>query len=654
MRCADKRTQTNGVELLTPRTDRDGCLRMRWTSGCSKVDGAAGDDGGGLFGLRGEEMVNEFGAYLKGLECSESHGRSAPKQEAKMKPRNNKIGQGKNMLRKSDAEKSKMRSKSTKKPLRDVSNAKPVTKPANNTKKNDGGQMGDKSIDHLITHVALDVIKKNDVSAAIFGPGWVHETKQPPDFQTAQNRWWGLIEKSWGTVQKQPKELPFYSNFDQGHGNHISVDGKQVLSTPWNNISSQSIQPFIEFNDSNTRPIQVSIGVKEASYSGGGNITFRGTLDSASEFTARLFQGELLLGNFPIHFTYSVKSSGNSLLGLALESSNACNENSYIFLAASGSATLTANKFQNQFTQVVMPHRVTKLEVDPEWLVQESSIYMKGHILREIRAVCYTSKYHQEPLQTVKNNNSQYYAVLGDIKITKSQESTKFPPSSSWLIGGQFVSWAAGPGGSKLLSVKLTWQLKDGSADIFTNYNIYVSKSSGNGNYSEVALDYVGVALLKTYYVYKLEVASGVSVLKFLVQPCGPDGACQKLQDLPFFLVQLQECGGKITIIAPENAENSEKLFVCYINGKNLNANVDYNENCVPFVDAKVESHKILQRHVEEDKGRLVKLDGTQGLIPSPYKTLLCSILWWHNLVTELSGLGSSLKGRRFGASFAS
>lgn len=39
------------------------------------------------------------------------------------------------------------------------------------------------------TNVALDVIKKNDVSAAIFAPGWVYETKQPPDFQTAQNRY---------------------------------------------------------------------------------------------------------------------------------------------------------------------------------------------------------------------------------------------------------------------------------------------------------------------------------------------------------------------------------------------------------------------------------------------------------------------------------
>ncbi|MCI04640.1 cytosolic endo-beta-N-acetylglucosaminidase-like, partial [Trifolium medium] len=38
-----------------------------------------------------------------------------------------------------------------------------------------------------LANVALDVLRKNDVSAAIFAPGWVYETKQPPDFETAQN-----------------------------------------------------------------------------------------------------------------------------------------------------------------------------------------------------------------------------------------------------------------------------------------------------------------------------------------------------------------------------------------------------------------------------------------------------------------------------------
>ncbi|KAI4382877.1 hypothetical protein MLD38_008780 [Melastoma candidum] len=82
------------------------------------------------------------------------------------------------------------------------------------------------------TNVALDVIKKADVSTAIFAPGWLYETKQPPDFETAQNRWWSLVEKSWGIVQHYPKSLPFYSNFDQGRGYHYSVDGTTVSQAP--------------------------------------------------------------------------------------------------------------------------------------------------------------------------------------------------------------------------------------------------------------------------------------------------------------------------------------------------------------------------------------------------------------------------------------
>lgn len=45
---------------------------------------------------------------------------------------------------------------------------------------------------------------------------------------------------------------------------------------------------------------------REASYSGGGNITFKGKLEDNAIFTARLFQGDLLLGDLPLHFTYSV------------------------------------------------------------------------------------------------------------------------------------------------------------------------------------------------------------------------------------------------------------------------------------------------------------------------------------------------------------
>ncbi|CAM8955398.1 unnamed protein product [Rhodiola kirilowii] len=77
------------------------------------------------------------------------------------------------------------------------------------------------------TNVALEVLKQERISAAIFAPGWVYETKQPPDFQTAQNRWWSLIDKAWGIHRAYPNELPFCINFDQVG---MWITGQVILS----------------------------------------------------------------------------------------------------------------------------------------------------------------------------------------------------------------------------------------------------------------------------------------------------------------------------------------------------------------------------------------------------------------------------------------
>jgi len=46
--------------------------------------------------------------------------------------------------------------------------------------------------------------------------------------------------------------------------------------------------------------------LKEASFSGGGNITFKGSLEEQTYFERKILQGEFLLGEDPIHFIYSV------------------------------------------------------------------------------------------------------------------------------------------------------------------------------------------------------------------------------------------------------------------------------------------------------------------------------------------------------------
>ncbi|KAD7480230.1 hypothetical protein E3N88_03366 [Mikania micrantha] len=384
------------------------------------------------------------------------------------------------------------------------------------------------------TNVALDVIKENDVSAAMFAPGWVYERKQATDFQTAQNQWWNLVEKSWGISQIYPKVLPFYSNFDQGHGYHLAVGGNLASDTPWNNLSNQSFQPCLEFfGDAATETIQTFINFKEASYSGGGNITFQGVLQGDAYITRRIFQGEIHLENLPLRFTFSVKAEGSSVIGLSLEITNKKDDvekKTLILLASSGDALLTIERFSANFSTVIMPHHVKKLETAPEWIIQESNVTIKESTLTGIHALCYKS----DP----KSTSSDYHAVLGHISIQASANNMVFPSASEWHVESQNLNWRSDSQGNKTLSLKILWKLISNVASIFSKYNIYVENET---NELAQASKYVGLALVNAYYVSELLIPAGVSSVKLIIQACGINGDFQELADSPFLRLCVED-----------------------------------------------------------------------------------------------------------------
>ncbi|GAB4827640.1 hypothetical protein Ancab_034525 [Ancistrocladus abbreviatus] len=321
------------------------------------------------------------------------------------------------------------------------------------------------------TNLALDVLREDDVSAAIFAPGWVYETKQPPDFQTAQNRWWALVEKSWGITQSYPRALPFYTNFDQGHGYDFSVDGGLVSNAAWCNISCQSFQ---------------------------------------------------------------VKLGGNSLMGLSLEFSSSANKREAILLASKGNALLTMTQFSSKFSTVIMPCQVTELKTVEGWIIQEYNISMEAHTLMTIHAVCY--KLNPEINEPKLNSTSNYHAELGHLTITDPGQNVVFPPSSSWLVDGQFIKWEAGAQGSKFLSLNITWKPKDSDRFLLPKYIIHVEKIAENADTTPTGkLEYLGVAAVQAFYVSRLLVPSGTSSLKFIIQVCGADGTHQNLDDCPSY-----------------------------------------------------------------------------------------------------------------------
>uniref|UniRef100_A0A1D1XRH8 mannosyl-glycoprotein endo-beta-N-acetylglucosaminidase n=2 Tax=Anthurium amnicola TaxID=1678845 RepID=A0A1D1XRH8_9ARAE len=400
-------------------------------------------------------------------------------------------------------------------------------------------------------NVALDLLKKVDISAAIFAPGWVYETKQPPDFQTAQNRWWGLVENSWGILKRYPKALPFYSNFDQGHGYHFSVEGVKVADVPWNNISCQSIQPILDISMNSVQtPIEVQLNFKNESYSGGGSITFSGSLNDNAIFKARLFLLELPLGNLPVHISYSVSSEENSVLALLFRLSSDDNrERMSILLAAGGLSFLPANLL-NEFDQITATLVIEgKHTTGPGWILHEGSIEMPGHTLTEICAVCYM-KSEQDSNQSAQDNgqhlkkcstavvsSSTFYASLGHISIETSQND--FPDAVSWMVSCENVSWTTVSDGTKTVSTKITWTLKTGSTSSLMWYNIFVEKVAKKDDDSSITVtyaeDFLGLTRLGCYYVSDLKVPAGIAALKFIIQVCRLDGACQKLDASPRF-----------------------------------------------------------------------------------------------------------------------
>ncbi|XP_068635389.1 cytosolic endo-beta-N-acetylglucosaminidase 1-like [Aristolochia californica] len=408
------------------------------------------------------------------------------------------------------------------------------------------------------TNVALDVLKTDDVSAAIFAPGWVYETKQLPDFQTAQNRWWGLVEESWGILQKYPKGLPFYSTFDQGHGLHIYSEGLQLSSNAWNNISSQTFQPILDgSSDPAKSTIQASINFKEATYLGGACMTFEGSLGVDSSVTIRLFDGEIPLHDQPIHISYSVKLDGSSQLGLSLGFSK-LSERSSVLLAPRRRTLRPANRISGQFAEVVSPVTImsstTRERDQAEWSIHEMSISMKDYTLTDINAVCYreSSPVLNHPPSnpdikadsgstTLSSAASEYNASLGHISIGASGQNIVFPPASSWDIGGQNITWGSTSQGAKTVSLKINWKLEGGiDTSLFSKYNIYIGTSGkqvSSAGTDQVGRgeEYLGVARVEAFYVSDHVVPEGDSNVLFIIQVCGVDGVCQKLDESPTF-----------------------------------------------------------------------------------------------------------------------
>ncbi|CAL9187816.1 unnamed protein product [Musa hybrid cultivar] len=386
------------------------------------------------------------------------------------------------------------------------------------------------------TNAALDVLKTHDISATIFAPGWVYETNQGPDFETAQNRWWGLVEQSWGILRNYPKVLPFYSNFDQGRGLHFSIEGLQVANNHWNNISSQGFQPLLSVGSA----VEAYIDFEDASYFGGGSLTVKGSVEDVFVFSIKIFSGQLLLDDKAVQVKCFVRLDENSLFGVILVLVSETNEKSYILIEDDSQPPLTVASFE--FDKIIkLPQISKKADVlaDSTWTPFDGTFTMTGYTLTDIYILGALKDAAVEMEQSPNRKSdspSSYHASLGQIRIFNTPMS--YPLADAWHIDPSYTSWTTDLDGNRILSLKITWKLNEGDMTSFTRYNIHVEKLLTHGGNNEAPPSFLGFARVELWYVSHLAIPSGFGLVRFIVQPCGVDGSCQELDKSPTLELQ--------------------------------------------------------------------------------------------------------------------
>ncbi|KAI5073741.1 hypothetical protein GOP47_0011754 [Adiantum capillus-veneris] len=180
------------------------------------------------------------------------------------------------------------------------------------------------------SNVGLIAARDAGVSAALFAPGWVYETKQSPSFVSAQNRWWGLLAECWPIAQQYPLDLPFFSNFNQGFWKQYFVNGSEISKTPWSNISCQNLQPLLRIESGPLRgALKGEISGECPAYSGGACIKFSGSIDAESQCLIALYQANVEIDT-AFDVSYTVRSNNCSSLSLLIRVSKGDSVNHFI------------------------------------------------------------------------------------------------------------------------------------------------------------------------------------------------------------------------------------------------------------------------------------------------------------------------------------
>ncbi|KAG0618838.1 hypothetical protein M758_4G094900 [Ceratodon purpureus] len=386
---------------------------------------------------------------------------------------------------------------------------------------------------------ALKVARKAKVSAALFAPGWVFETNQPPSFEVAQTRWWKTIQDCWPVGRFSPTRLPFFTDFNRGCGARVSVEGNVVSTQPWFNLSCQNLQPILKVTAQPQNSLEANMS-HEAAYGGGSCLRISGSEDTLG--LVLLYESYVPVKGNRFHVSHSVLELDNLNICLALHIQ--MDSSRFLVLLADEEAIIDVPP---NLQSCVVKRSDPISESSGMWLVRKHILELGACTITQIHAAVYSHELDVQKLMSLfEDNNNQITSklstqennflnevLLGHLRISTEPEHDRDLPKI--VFEGCQSEWTQLSETSKSVSLTLRWGLlqshvSNGNCQ-WVQYHVYVTKdedSRGSSSVSRSDPEFLGVAVTQAFVVQDLLVPNSCNKLNFHVQAhcaCGLPGA---------------------------------------------------------------------------------------------------------------------------------
>jgi len=295
------------------------------------------------------------------------------------------------------------------------------------------------------TYKPMQLIREQNLSAAIFAPGWVYETQGEENFTKNQTKFFKLLMPY--LYLHVVKDLPLVSSFSQGYGNHYFSNGAKLMNLPWTNLSCQDLQPTLndECYKSGARQGIDSTDTfycTDDAFEGGGCLKVNGKLDSSAQdcrLFFRLFKCDCKLpSEFVVSYTVKMNQTKSVEVYLSLVLDG---EQNYILLSP-------FEKDENLET------KCDRFKIGGRWINASCKDVEKRFVAQQGNYIAYhpifgESKLYMDQLchtEKGQSNNwcTRYYLIEGDdlpalkeIRLVCMPRKTgsDFVPQFSFLLG---------------------------------------------------------------------------------------------------------------------------------------------------------------------------------------------------------------------------